>query len=48
MDIRTMRYFQAVADEGSISNASRHLNIAKPALSRQMKILEDDLGVQLF
>lgn len=48
MDIRTMKYFQAVADEGSISNASRHLNIAQPALSRQMKILEEDLGVQLF
>lgn len=48
MDIRTMKYFQAVADEGSISNASRQLNIAQPALSRQMKILESDLGVQLF
>lgn len=48
MDIRTMKYFQAVADEGSISNASRRLSIAQPALSRQMKILEGDLGVQLF
>ena len=48
MDIRTMKYFQAVADEGSISNASRQLNIAQPALSRQMKMLEEDLGVQLF
>ncbi|NLH45168.1 MAG: LysR family transcriptional regulator [Acholeplasmataceae bacterium] len=48
MDIRTMKYFQAVAEEGSISNASRQLNIAQPALSRQMKMLEEDLGVQLF
>jgi DNA-binding transcriptional LysR family regulator len=48
MDIRIMKYFQAIVDEGSISNASRQLNIAQPALSRQMKILEDELGVQLF
>ena len=48
MDIRIMKYFQAIVDEGSISNASRQLNIAQPALSRQMKILEDELDVQLF
>ena len=48
MDVRIMKYFQAIVDEGSISNASRQLNIAQPALSRQMKILEDELGVQLF
>ena len=48
MDIRIMKYFQAIVDEGNISNASRQLNIAQPALSRQMKILEDELGVQLF
>ncbi|WP_371373596.1 LysR family transcriptional regulator [Sporomusa aerivorans] len=48
MDIREMRYFYTIVEEGNISSASRRLNIAQPALSRQMKQLEDTLGVQLF
>ncbi|MBP2627720.1 MAG: transcriptional regulator, LysR family [Firmicutes bacterium] len=48
MDIRDMRYFYSIAEEGNISNASKKLNIAQPALSRQMKQLEENLGVQLF
>lgn len=48
MDIRDMKCFYTITEEGNISNASKRLNIAQPALSRQMKQLEDRLGVQLF
>ncbi|MHC5306956.1 LysR family transcriptional regulator [Bartonella sp. LJL80] len=48
MDIKQIRYFQAIAQYGSISEASRHLFIVQPALSRQVKELERSLGVSLF
>ena len=48
MDIRTMQYFLAVIREGTISAAAESLHVAQPSLSRQMKDLEEDLGVTLF
>lgn len=48
MDIRDMKHFYAIVEEGNISNAAKRLNIAQPAISKQMKQLEDKLGVQLF
>ncbi|MBR2214254.1 MAG: LysR family transcriptional regulator [Selenomonadaceae bacterium] len=48
MEIKDMRAFYAIVEEGNISHAAQRLDIAQPALSRQMKRLEDDLGVQLF
>ena len=48
MDIETMQYYLRVIQEGTISGAARALHIAQPALSRRMKELEEELGVQLF
>ena len=41
-------YFKEIARLGSISKASQHLNIGQPALSAQLKKLEEYMGVQLF
>lgn len=48
MEIKDMRAFYAIVEEGNISHAAQRLAIAQPALSRQMKRLESSLGVQLF
>ena len=48
MDIRTMQYYLAVVREGTISAAAEALHVAQPSLSRQMKELEQELGVSLF
>jgi DNA-binding transcriptional LysR family regulator len=48
MDLRQLRYFIAVADAGTISAAARELHLTQPALSRQVKALEDSLGWPLL
>lgn len=48
MDIKALKYFLAVAQEQNITRAAEKLCMAQPPLSRQMKLLEEELGVTLF
>src|SRR6516225_7022216 len=48
MELRHLRYFAAVADAGSVSDAARRLCVTQPALSRQIQDLERDLACRLF
>jgi len=48
MDLRHLRTFVTVAEQGTVSKASLRLHIAQPALSRQIKELEEELGLRLF
>lgn len=48
MDTHRLKYFLRIAEERSITRAAALLGIAQPALSRQLQLLEDDLGVTLF
>jgi DNA-binding transcriptional LysR family regulator len=48
MKLRQLRYFAAVASHGSFSRAATALHLTQTALSRQVKGLEDELGVALL
>ncbi len=48
MDLRQLRYFLVVSDQGSFTQAAERIPIAQSALSRHMRLLEEELGVQLL
>lgn len=47
VDIRRLRYFLAVCDHGGVSRAAVAIGVAQPALTRQIQLLEHELGVEL-
>lgn len=48
MELRHLRYFVMAAEEANISRAASRLNVSQPAVSRQIRDLEDELGEALF
>jgi len=48
MELRHLRYFVAVAEELSFTKAARKLGLAQPSLTRQVRNLEDEIGVRLL
>jgi DNA-binding transcriptional LysR family regulator len=48
VELRTLSYFVAIAEAGTVIAASENVRIAQPAMSRQLRQLERELGVDLF
>ncbi len=48
MDVRQLKYFVAIAEEGSVSGAANRLHTSQPSLGRQIKDLELEIGVPLL
>ncbi|TMW71074.1 LysR family transcriptional regulator [Alteribacter natronophilus] len=48
MDVKQLKYFYTIAEEGQITRAAKKLHMAQPPLSQQLKLLELELDVQLF
>jgi len=48
VDLKQLRAFMTVADTGNVTRAAELLNLVQPAVSRQLRLLEEDVGADLF
>ena len=48
MELTKLRYFYVVAKHGHVTRAAEEIHIAQPALTKAIKLLEEELGVPLF
>jgi LysR family transcriptional regulator for metE and metH len=48
MELKELRSFAEIASTGSITNAAKKLNLSPPAIHKQLKAMEQELGVQLY
>lgn len=48
MELKQMKYFKTIVDEGTITQAARVLHISQPPLSMQLKAIEEELDTILI
>ena len=48
MDSKSIRFFLVIAEEENMSKAAERLHMSQPPLSRQLKLLEEEVGTELF
>jgi DNA-binding transcriptional LysR family regulator len=48
VELHQLIYFKAIVENGNFTKAAKQLHVSQPALSKQIKLLEEELRVQLF